>query len=108
MIRRRPERTFTLFPGRALVGIPTPGAALIGVVVSVSSLLSGCSVATDPVDYQEFVSAEGEGELGIWVHSGLYNRTYVLLTPPNLGDGGSRPLLIFLHGAGGTGESFYK
>jgi polyhydroxybutyrate depolymerase len=80
----------------------------LGVFALVLALLSGCSVATDPVDYEEFVRAEGEGELGIWVHSGLYNRTYFLHTPPNLGEGGNRPLMIFLHGSGGTGESFYK
>lgn len=71
-------------------------------------LVLGCSVATDPVDYEDFIKADGEGEFGIWVHSGLYNRTYFLHTPPNLEGNGNRPLMIFLHGAGGTGESFHR
>lgn len=78
------------------------GLALAGV------LASGCSVATDPVSYEDFIKAEGEGELGIWVHSGLYNRTYFLHTPPNLEENGNHPLMIFLHGAGGTGESLHQ
>ncbi len=71
-----------------------------------SLLLTACQGATEPIDYDDFVKGEGEGELGIWVHSGLYNRLYYLHTPPDLDEGGSYPLLIFLHGAGGTGEGF--
>lgn len=70
--------------------------------------LWGCSVATDPVDYEDFIKAEGEGEFGIWVHSGLYNRTYYLHTPPGMEESGSYPLFIFLHGAGGTGEGLHR
>jgi len=72
------------------------------------ALVLGCSVATDPVNYEDFVKAEGEGEFGIWVHSGLYNRTYKLHTPPGMDEAGSYPLLILLHGAGGTGGSFNR
>jgi polyhydroxybutyrate depolymerase len=71
-------------------------------------MVLGCSVATDPVNYEDFVKAEGEGEFGIWVHSGLYNRTYYLHTPPDMDEAGSYPLLILLHGAGGTGEYFHR
>ncbi|MFC1660201.1 alpha/beta hydrolase family esterase [Gemmatimonadota bacterium] len=76
-------------------------------LVAAYSLLSGCSPATDPVSYEDFIKAEGEGEFGIWVHSGFYNRTYFLHTPPDLNQAQSYPLLIFLHGAGGKGESFH-
>jgi polyhydroxybutyrate depolymerase len=71
-------------------------------------LLAGCQVATDPINYEDFVKAEGEGEFGIWVHSGLYNRLYTVHAPPDVDDGQRHPLLIFLHGAGGTGESFQR
>lgn len=70
--------------------------------------LVGCDVATDPVRYEDFIKAEGEGEFGIWVHSGFYNRTYYLHTPVGLDETGSYPLFILLHGAGGTGESFHR
>jgi polyhydroxybutyrate depolymerase len=62
---------------------------------------------TDPVGY-DFGKAEGEGEVGVWVHSGLYNREYTLHTPPGMDEGGSYPLLVFLHGAGDTGEGFER
>ncbi len=68
----------------------------------------GCDVATDPVIYEDFVKAEGEGEFGVWVHSGFYNRTYYLHTPPDMNETQSYPLFIFLHGAGGTGEGFHR
>ena len=71
-------------------------------------LLAACEGATDPIDYEDFVKAEGEGEFGIWVHSGLYNRLYTVHAPPDVDDGQLHPLLIFLHGAGGTGESFQR
>ncbi len=71
-------------------------------------ILSACDVATDPVRYEDFIKAEGEGEFGIWVHSGLFNRTYFLHTPSDLDVNGSYPLLVLLHGAGGTGESFHR
>lgn len=78
------------------------------VLALVGAVLPGCDVATDPVRYDDFIKAEGEGEIGVWVHSGLYNRTYLLHTPPGLVESGSYPLAIFLHGAGGTGESFHR
>lgn len=81
----------------ALIAVLCLGAATVG-----------CSVATDPVTYDEFVKAEGEGEFGIWVHSGLYNRTYYLHVPPDLDPTESHPLMIFLHGNGGTGEGLHR
>lgn len=84
-----------------------------GKILSVSSLIMavamilGCDVATDPVRYEDFVKAEGEGEFGTWVHSGLYNRTYYLHLPPDMDETRTYPLLIFLHGAGGTGEALH-
>lgn len=70
------------------------------------AFLVGCQGATEPIDYEDFIKSEGEGELGIWVHSGLYNRLYFLHTPPGMDESGSHPLLIFLHGSGDTGEGF--
>jgi len=71
-------------------------------------VLAACEGATDPVNYEDFVKSEGDGEFGIWVHSGLYNRLYTVHAPPSVDDGQLHPLLIFLHGAGGTGESFQR
>ena len=87
--------------------IPKLVMAMVNLAVA-GVMVLGCSVATDPVNYEDFVKTEGEGEFGIWVHSGLYNRTYFLHTPPNMGEVGSHPLLILLHGAGGTGEYFHR
>jgi polyhydroxybutyrate depolymerase len=84
---------------RRVVSFPLWAAA-------VAATFAGCDPATDPISYDEFLKAEGEGELGIWVHSGLYNRTYTLHTPPDMAEEGSYPLLIFLHGGGATGRSF--
>lgn len=96
MIHHRPDR----HAGRR-TALRT--AALLAFAVGVGA---GCDPATDPVSYDEFIKAEGEGELGIWVHSGLYNRTYQLQTPPDLDAAGSYPLMIFLHGGGGSGRGF--
>lgn len=81
-------------------------ASLHVVSLALAALLSACS-GTEPVGY-EFMKDEGEGELGIWVHSGLYNREYELHVPPNLPAGERRPLVIFLHGSGETGPSFRR
>lgn len=72
----------------------------------VAGLVSACS-GTEPVGY-DFQKEEGDGELGIWVHSGLYNRQYELHTPPGMSPDGSYPLLIFLHGSGDTGPAFRR
>lgn len=69
-------------------------------------LLASCS-GTEPVGY-DFMKEDGEGELGIWVHSGLYNRLYEVHTPPGVTAAQRRPLIVFLHGAGGTGPSFRR
>lgn len=71
-----------------------------------SLALASC-YGSDPVGY-EFSKQEGDGELGIWVHSGLYNRSYELHTPPNVGDGALHPVIIFLHGSGDSGPSFRR
>jgi polyhydroxybutyrate depolymerase len=77
------------------------------VAVAVAVMAGACS-GTDPVGY-DFQKGDGEGELGIWVHSGLYNREYVLHTPPGMAPSDApRPLVIFLHGAGDTGASFKR
>lgn len=65
---------------------------------------TGCRGPTDPLD---LVTRDGEGVLGAWVHSGFFNRTYYLHTPPGMKEDGSYPLLIVLHGAGDTGASFH-
>lgn len=73
-------------------------------------LLAGATTAcagTDPIGY-DFQKEDGEGELGLWVHSGLYNRTYELHTPPGMDPEGSHPLIIFLHGSGDAGWAFRR
>lgn len=82
---------------------PSPLLLLLPLV-----LLSGCEGATDPVRYEDFLKSEGEGEFGIWVHSGLYNRLYSVHTPPEIDDGQLHPLLIVLHGGGGTGAGIER
>ncbi len=79
---------------------------LLTASVALVPLLGACS-GTEPVGY-EFVKEEGEGELGIWVHSGLYNREYEVHSPPVLQPGERRPLMIFLHGEGETGPTFRR
>lgn len=77
---------------------------LIG-LLALAALAASCS-GTEPLGY-DFQKEEGEGEVGIWVHSGLYNREYVLHTPPGMSPSDQpRPLIVFLHGAGGDGENF--
>lgn len=71
-----------------------------------AAVVGACS-GTEPLGY-EFMKEEGDGELGIWIHSGLYNREYELHVPPNLAPGDRRPLVIFLHGEGDTGPSFRR
>lgn len=67
---------------------------------------AACS-GTEPLGY-DFQKDEGDGELGIWVHSGLYNREYELHTPPGMGTGELRPLVVFLHGPGDSGPGFRR
>lgn len=87
------------------------GALMLGAL-----LLVACATSTDPGI--ELAPREGQGVVGEWVHSGLYNRTYYLHTPPGFeasdsaGSAGSaaaerHPLLILLHGAGDTGRWFH-
>ena len=83
------------------------GGAGIGLVVAALALM-GCDPATDPLSYDDFVLHEGEGEFGSWVQAGFYSRTYYLHTPPSLNDGENHPLLIMLHGAGGTGQGLHR
>lgn len=77
-------------------------ALLFGFVVAAA----GCGTSTEPVEYEDFIKAEGDGEFGVWVHSGLYNRLYTVHTPSDMDESASYPLLIFLHGAGGSGRGF--
>jgi len=81
-------------------------ASLLAASLAFAPLLASCT-GTEPVGY-EFMKEEGDGEFGIWVHSGLYNREYEVHTPPNLTPGERRPLMIFLHGAGDTGPGFRR
>lgn len=74
--------------------------ALLGFV------LSGCD-SGDPAGF-DFTKEDGEGELGVWVHSGRYNRKYFLHTPPGMSGAQRYPLLIFLHGGGEDGEAFHR
>ena len=73
----------------------------------VVTLATASCYGTDPVGY-EFNKQDGDGEVGVWVHSGLYNRLYELHTPPDVGDGKLHPLIVFLHGAGDTGPGFRR
>jgi polyhydroxybutyrate depolymerase len=82
-------------------------AATLGLVAAALAAL-GCEPATAPLDYDDFEMQEGDGEFGAWVQAGLYSRTYYLHTPPNMSETERYPLLIALHGAGGTGESFHR
>lgn len=77
------------------------------VAASVLALAVASCYGTDPVGY-EFDKQEGDGELGLWIHSGLYNRAYELHTPPTMDDGALHPLIIFLHGAGDSGPAFRR
>jgi polyhydroxybutyrate depolymerase len=83
----------------------TPRARSLAALAA-TVLVAACS-GTEPVGY-DFVKSEGEGELGIWVHSGLYNRLYELHTPPGMSASRRWPLIVFLHGAGDTGPSFRR
>jgi polyhydroxybutyrate depolymerase len=78
---------------------------LIGVLTTIV-LFPACA-GTEPVGY-DFAKEEGDGELGIWVHSGLYNRDYELHLPPGMTDEGPHPVIVFLHGAGDTGPTFRR
>lgn len=89
----------------AVTRLPSRAAAL-GAAVALAAALAACS-GTEPVGY-EFAKQDGDGELGIWVHSGLYNREYELHVPPNLAGGDRRPLVIFLHGSSDTGPAFRR
>lgn len=73
---------------------------------ALAASVAACS-GTEPLGY-DFQKEEGEGELGIWVHSGLYNREYELHLPPAMAPGELRPLAIFLHGPGDTGPGFRR
>ena len=46
--------------------------------------------------------------MGSWVHSGGYRRDHLLRTPESLRPDTVYPLLIFLHGAGGTGAGLHS
>ncbi|MCG6957781.1 MAG: esterase [Gemmatimonadetes bacterium] len=67
---------------------------------------AACGSSTDPASF-DLHRREGDGVVGEWVHSGLYNRTYYMHIPPGMGATGSHPLLIVLHGAGDTGKAFH-
>ena len=78
------------------------------VVGGTLALLAAASCyGADPVGY-DYAKQDGEGVVGEWVHSGLYNRRYELHVPPNVGDGKLHPIIVFLHGAGDAGSSFRK
>jgi polyhydroxybutyrate depolymerase len=51
---------------------------------------------------------EGDGVVGTWVQSGIYQRSYLLTIPPQLSTRTSWPLLIMVHGAGGTAEGLHR
>jgi polyhydroxybutyrate depolymerase len=76
-------------------------------VLALASLVGGAACAdsaTAPAI--DLSKQEGEGEVGRWVHAGLYDRTYDLRVPGGIAAGDRRPLLIVLHGAGDTGRGF--
>lgn len=67
--------------------------------------LAACSTPeSNPFNLE---GVEGEGVLGSRVHSGFYDRSYLLHLPPDLDPTRRHPLLVLLHGAGGTGRSFH-
>ena len=77
-------------------------------------LLLGCAAllegyASAPVGpFNPVPGAEGEGALGSWVYSGGYRRSYVLHTPADLDAQADYPLLVMMHGAGGTAAGLQR
>jgi polyhydroxybutyrate depolymerase len=76
------------------------------VLLPASVATAACGNSTDPSSF-DLRRQEGDGVVGEWVHSGFFNRTYYMHTPPGMGATGSYPLLIVLHGAGDTGKAFH-
>jgi len=66
---------------------------------------AACTQAADPSGI-DLTGSEGDGEVGRWVHSGYFDRTYDLHVPEDADIGAPRPLLVVLHGAGDTGHAF--
>ena len=81
----------------------TTAGRILALAVAIG--MGGC-VESATAPGPDFSKAEGEGELGRWVHSGYYDRTYELHVPDGVTAGALRPLLIVLHGAGDTGRGF--
>lgn len=72
-------------------------------------LTAGCASAPPGMGTPRLVSGEeGEGEFGSWVYSGGYRRTYLLSVPEGIETAGPRPLLVVMHGAGGTAEGLRR
>jgi len=70
---------------------------------------AGCATAPSaPGPFTPHPGVEGEGVVGSWVHSGGYRRDYLVTRPDNLRPDSVYPLLIFLHGAGGTGAGLQR
>jgi len=86
-------------------GFQRPGSGMGAFALGVATALAACGDSTGPPPV-DLTKHEGEGVVGAWVHSGFYDRTYTLHMPPEGTTMGPRPLLIMLHGAGGTGASF--
>ncbi|MGD8318960.1 MAG: PHB depolymerase family esterase [Gemmatimonadota bacterium] len=73
-------------------------------VMMVGALAACSAPESNPFDLD---GIEGDGVLGSWVHSGFYDRSYLLHEPPDLDPTRRYPLLVLLHGAGGSGRSFH-
>ena len=75
----------------------------LALVLGLASGLAACGGSQEPTLPPEAVPNEGDGVLGQYVWAGGLRRTYTLFVPDNPG-GQSLPLLIVLHGAGGSGQ----
>lgn len=82
---------------------PSVAWRILSLALLIGAAACADSTTTPAIDLSK---QEGEGEVGHWVHAGLYDRTYDLRVPDGIAAGDRRPLLIVLHGAGDTGRGF--
>jgi len=76
-------------------------------LMALMALLIGCAGGPRG-PFNAVPGSEGEGEPGAWVYSGQYRRTYTLAGPDSLDEAESYPLLVMLHGAGGTADGLRR
>jgi polyhydroxybutyrate depolymerase len=78
-------------------------------LLALSLLLNACASASPAAGpFAPHQGTEGEGILGSWVHSGGYQRDYILATPESMDSEDAYPMIIFMHGAGGTAVGLHS